>query len=476
MSSSLSIFVSGSKKLKEHRLRLKALVNNMNAEYRMKGYPLVLNMFSYVNLGDNQADYDDFIKNKSDIIIFIVEGGMGEKTREEFLLASQAQKKKGSPKMFVFFKEFQEKTPEIEAVEQLVSENSDSYYIEYSNLEDLEYKVKERLMHEIEERVHATTAPKKRMTLLRVWGILSVLAIGLLLFGLLRQTDKVTLLFIGGGSAVNCLEEYEGIGDVYRYDNSICLAVPTKTAWPIISTEVFTPHSIKGKRNSKLFYPVCLSAMDAEESEFLNMSSKSQFVNKGSVLAVHIGEDNLMLYVKKSYHNSIIDGRDTISAKELADFLYDVSKEHVRIFTTEVGSGTLTYYQKTLAPYDITISKEFLGELVDKFTDLTPKSKIRGDETPYIMLGSRYYYAKEVYAEGDCRSLCIVDENGNTITKSIFLYFAGYYSDGGSYYWIPDEMAEFLYKLNPEYQNVIKRNRIPRQNEQVVVLLNDYIK
>ena len=475
MNTTLSVFVSGSKRLKEHRLRLKALVNNLNGEYRMKGYPLTLNMFSYVNLGDNQADYDDFIENKSDIVIFVIEDGMGEKTKEEFLVASQAQKKKGSPKSLVFLKEFQQKTPGIEEVERLISENSDSYYIEYSNLEDLEFKVRERLVHEIEERVQPKVAPKKKTTALIVWAIISVLAIGLLLFELLRQSDKVTLLFIGGGSAVTCLQEYDGIGDVYHYDNSICLAVPTKAAWPIISTEVFIPHSLKGKRNTNLFYPVCLSAMGAEEFEFLNMSSKSQFVSKGSILAVHIGEDDLVLYVKKSYQDSLIDGRDTINTDELAAFLRDVSTQQVRIFTTEVGSGTLTYYQSVLAPYDITLSKESLGELVDKFTDLTPKSKIRADETPYIMLGSHYYYAKEVYEEGDCRAICVVDENHNKIEKPIFLYFAGYCSDGGSSFWIPDEMAEFLYKLNPKFRNVIKKNRIPRQNEQVVVLLNDYL-
>lgn len=476
MNTTLSIFVSGSKKLKEHRLRLKALVNNLNGEYRMKGYPLTLNMFSYVNIGDNQADYDDFIENKSDIVIFIVEDGMGEKTKEEFLVASQAQKKKGSPKTLVFLKEFQQKPPEIEEVEHLISENSDSYYIEYSNLEDLEFKVRERLIHEIEERVHPDGSSKKKTKALAVLAILSLLAVGFLGFKLFHQSKQVTLLFIGGGSAVNCLEKYDGIGDVYKYENSICIAVPTKTSWPIISTEVFNPHSIKGRRNSKLFFPVSLSAMGAEESEFLNMSNKSQFINKGAILAMHIGEDNLTLYVKKNYSNSIIDDRDTISTEELATFLTDIAmKQEVRIFTTEVGSGTLTYYQKHLNPYGVIISKKTLGELVDKFTDLSPKSKIRADETPYIMLGSRYYYAKEVYEEGDCRAICIVDENHNIIAKPIYLYFAGHCLDGGSSFWIPDEMVEFLCKLNPEFRNVIKNNRIPRQNEQVMVLLNDYL-
>ena len=36
MKSTITIFVSGSKSLKEHRLRLKALVNNINGENRLK--------------------------------------------------------------------------------------------------------------------------------------------------------------------------------------------------------------------------------------------------------------------------------------------------------------------------------------------------------------------------------------------------------------------------------------------------------
>lgn len=476
MKSSLSIFVSGSKKLKEHRLRLKALVNNLNGENRMKGYPVALNMYSYVNLGDNQADYDDFIQNKSDIVIFIVEDKMGDKTREEFLLASKAQKKKGSPKILVFMREFQERTPEIAEVEQLISDNTDSYYIDYSNLEDLEYKVKERLTQEVEERVAGTVAsPKKKMRALKVWALLATLAAAFLFFKTMGSTDDATLLFIGGGSAVNCLEEYDGIGNLYQYDNSICIAVPTKTSWPIITSEVIHHHGIKNSGNSKPFYPICLSAMSAEEADFLNMSNHDQFVSKGAVLALHLGEDSLTLYVKKTFTNSIIDGRDSINTRELADFLCDSTTQQLRIFTTEAGSGTLTFYQKSLAPYGLTISKEAFGERADKFTDLTPKSKIISDETPYIMLGSRYYVANEVYDEGDCRAIRITDENGVAIKKSIYLYFAGYYDDGGASFLIPAEMTDFLCKVNPKFKAIIKNNRLPRKNEKVIVDLNEYL-
>ncbi len=479
--SSITIFVSGSKKLKEHRLRLKALVNNLNGEYRMKGYHITLNMFSYVNLGDSQADYDEFIKNKSDIVIFLVEDRMGEKTKEEFLLASKAQKGRGKPKLLVFIREFQERTPEIEEVEKIVSDNSDSYYVDYSNLEDLENKVKERLNQEVNMLIdEGGVSLKKKLTVLKAWvwfmTLVLVILSALTFWIASSRKDDVTLLFIGGGSAVRCMaEKFPEVGNVYEYDNSICIAVPTSTSWPIITAEVMQHHAAKESKVSKPFYPVCMSAMEADESNFLKMSSRSQFINKGSILSYKLGDDDLTLYVKKSYHHELIDGKDSIGVEDLAAFIKSVSEQNVMIFTTEVGSGTLTNYQRILNPYGIIISKETLGEHVDKFTDLTPKSKIRRDETPYIMLGSHYYVAVEAYEEGDCRPLVVLDEERKTVTKTNYLYFVGYNEDGGRSFWIPDAMVELLKKIDKRFEGIIKDNRIPRDNETVIVSLDSYL-
>ena len=477
----ISIFVSGAKRLKEQRMSLKVLANDMNGEYRKKGIDIIINMYSYLNFGDNQKEYDDFIKNKADIVMFILEDTIGDKTREEFLLASETFKKEGAPKTYVFLKEFKEKTPEIEGIEQLVNEHSSSYYIEYSNLEDLVAKVRRRLQQDVNERLEKQNAtPERKIKRLTLWSLFSTIALaGLLLFtifGYAAKDSDVTLLFIGGGSAVHCLEEdYPSVGNVYDYPHSICVAVPTSTSWPIVSSDVMHHHAAKGGHDTKQFYPVCLSAMEADESKFLMMSSANQFTGKGSILSFFLGDDYLAVYVKKTYHNDLIDGKDSISTPELAEFLHSLSNQDVMIFTTDEGSGTLTYYQKYLNPYGVSISKEALGENVDKFSDLTPKSKIRRDESPYIMLGSRYYVAREVYDEGDCRAIIVVDENRKTVSKSIYLYFAGYYEDNGASYWIPDEMVELLKKIDPRFEGVIKNNRIPRQNERVIVSLNQYL-
>ena len=481
MKSSITIFVSGSKSLKVQRTRLKALANNINAENRLKGKKISLNMFSYQNLGDNQSEYDDFIKNQSDVIFFLIEDHIGDKTRDELILASQSFKKTGTPRMYIFLKEFNERTPEIEEAERLINEYCDTYYIEYSNLDDLETKVKERLLQEIDKiEMSSGVSPKMKIKKLRVGLIVSLVTVLLLMsvmaWQFLSKKDDVTLLFIGGGSALNCLLEKDGVRNGDLYEQSITLPIPTKASWPIVSNEYVYQHAVRNDSKKKLYYPISLSAMEAYEEDFLKMASKEQFVNKCSILGLHLGDDALTVYIKKTYSHRLIDGKDKLSTQELASFIQEIANKDFMIYTTDEGSGTYTYYKKYLEPYGVDLSKKYLGKHQERFTDMTPKSKIRKDETPYIMLGSRYYVAKEVYDEGDCRPLSIVDEDGNAISKPIYLYFAGYNTDGGEAFWIPKEMKELLIQINPKFNDVIKDNKLPRDNETVIVVLNQYLK
>ncbi len=475
MKTSITIFVSGAKRLREHRMRLKALANNMNAENRLKGKKISLNMFSYMNLGDNQADYNDFIENQADIVLYIIEDRIGDKTRDEFILASKSFRKTGTPRMYVFLKEHETKTDEIREVEQLVNEHCDSYYIEYSNLEDLETKVKERLNQEIDKlEGNSSQSPKKKIRGLRIGLIASIMAIILLLFALVGKND-VTMLLVGGGSALNCLTEYEGVRESHFLDDAINLPVPTKASWPIISGEFLHQHALRSNDNGKRFYPIALSAMEATDEDFLMMANKEQFTSKCSVLGLHLGEDTLTIYVKKNYQNPIIDGKTSITTRELASFIRDVTGTNIALYTTDEGSGTLTYYRRFLEPYGVDISKSTLGNQIERFSDQTPKSKIRKDETPYIMFGSRYYVAKEVYKSGDCRAISITREDGTAISKPIYLYFAGYNTDNGTCYQIPGKMTTLLKQINPEFGNIIKHDKLPRDNERVIVYMDQYL-
>jgi len=482
MKQTITIFVSGAKRLKEHRMRLKVLANDMNGEYRKKGQDVSINMYSYLNLGDDQKEYDDFIKHKSDIVFFLIEYTIGEKTRDEFLLASEAFKKTGSPKIYVFLKEFKERTEDIEYIENLVNTNSSSYYIEYANLDDLVSKVKRRLQEDVAERLDKlNVSPEKKLRKFKYWAVGATLAclslIGYGIYSAISKSDDVLLLFVGGGSAVNCLKSNcEAIGDVYHYQNAISIGVPTSAAWSLVSAEILHHHALKSERVQVPFFPVCLSAKEAKEADFLKMCDRDQFVKKGSVLSAKIGEDRLMIYVKKSMDNQFVNGRDSIDVEDLSGLIRLALENDYYIFSTQEGSGTLLSYREILSPYGVEITPAAMGSHLQWFSQQTPSSNIRHNEQPYILLGSEYYVSQGVYEEGDCRGLVVVDKNKQSSKKPVYMYFAGYnHGEGGSSFWIPDEMVEFLKKLNPKYGDVIKDNQLPRRNEVVIVPLDDYL-
>lgn len=150
----ISIFIAGAKNLKEQRLRLKALANDLNSKYGRQKWKVSLHMNSYENYGDRQDEYNEFITNQADLVIFVFEERVGPKTEEEFLLAANANKQRGHPKIISFVRASDERTPEIEHIEQLVTNATGTYYVDYLNLEDLISKAKDRIDAFVETRVN----------------------------------------------------------------------------------------------------------------------------------------------------------------------------------------------------------------------------------------------------------------------------------------------------------------------------------
>ena len=141
----LSVFVAGAKNLQPLRLRLKALANDLNNEYKRNGWDIAVNMVSYENFGDEQKIYNKFIAEEADLILFLLEDRIGPKTEEEYRLAVEMQKKNGHPEHCVFLNEFDARTDEIDHIEELMSATSNKYYVSYKNPEDLLFKAKTRI-------------------------------------------------------------------------------------------------------------------------------------------------------------------------------------------------------------------------------------------------------------------------------------------------------------------------------------------
>ena len=190
----IKIFIAGAKNLRTQRLRMKALVNDLNTKYSNEGIHVAINMFSYENFEERQSAYDNFIKEKADMVIFIVDERIGEKTEGELRLACETYKEKGKPEVIVFLHSFSEKTPEIEHTESVVNSISDKYYVDYNNTEDLLFKAKDR----IDSFVKGSTSLKKRT---KLWmkggykwlGLLVILLLNVMIFILASSPNKMVL-------------------------------------------------------------------------------------------------------------------------------------------------------------------------------------------------------------------------------------------------------------------------------------------
>ena len=95
----IHIFVAGAKDLKQQRTALKALGNDINAEFEHSGNDTSLSIRTYENFGENQEEYNTYIQDKADLIIFVLEGKIGPYTEKEFLVAHQQLKLKKHPQI-----------------------------------------------------------------------------------------------------------------------------------------------------------------------------------------------------------------------------------------------------------------------------------------------------------------------------------------------------------------------------------------
>ena len=158
----ISIFIAGAKNLKEQRLELKAMTNDLNSKYNRLKWKVSINTNSYENFGDRQEEYNDFIKVQADLVIFVIKERIGKKTEEEYILATDAYRQNGHPEIITFVHVFDERTAEIEHIEQLISRSTDLYYVDYTNTEDLLAKAKERINVFVEKRIKQRKDLKKK--------------------------------------------------------------------------------------------------------------------------------------------------------------------------------------------------------------------------------------------------------------------------------------------------------------------------
>lgn len=139
----LRVFIAGAKKLKLERLLLREQLSKLSNRFNLDIRTVTFEDFQTSLTGKEkgrQEDYNRFIKEKADIVIFVFSSIAGRITEEEFDVAYNSFQINNRPEIFVYVKKqffiFDRRLRNIK--ERFFSENRE-YYIEYKNEDNLSY-------------------------------------------------------------------------------------------------------------------------------------------------------------------------------------------------------------------------------------------------------------------------------------------------------------------------------------------------
>lgn len=142
------VFIAGAKKLNGERALLREQLSKVANTKNMDIRSLTFEDFATSLTGRDrgrQADYNKFIEEEADIVVFIFDSTAGEITEEEFNVAYNSLIKSGTPNIFVYvrkrnriFELFLNRR--LRDIKKRVFNYHQEYYVEYRNHDELRYK------------------------------------------------------------------------------------------------------------------------------------------------------------------------------------------------------------------------------------------------------------------------------------------------------------------------------------------------
>lgn len=441
----INIFIAGSKTLTNYREKLIIWANGKNYDYRRRGECLQINVYSFKEVGDDQDVYNTVITEMSDIILFVVEGFIGEKTKEELTKAKEEFNQKKRPEIWFFTNH-----AEANVITYLEGALGRKYSVDFDSAEDLVNKVNIRLDNyvgkiknsecEAHETIGKTASPKW-------WGKVAVICLVFLFAGLgigkycgssmcftEEKMESPMLLIAGGGSVANFIEGQSGtlIPTLADYPNGFFLHLPTKSAWKMLVEEVVS------LQDTRRYYPICISAAEATDNDFCSAQiSRQMFLDSAIVVSCKLGEDSLAVYTPKGC-KFLKDNAECLYTNHIsvAQLKHLIESKEMNVFSTSLESGTRAGYCQVL-----NIDNEKLNEyLAGQFSEYSPVSSVSKDNKPYLLLGSQYYQMNAV--RDDVLRLTV----DSKFVKPLMIYFMAY-RVSHDIYKIPKETIDFIHRL-----------------------------
>lgn len=142
------VFIAGAKKLNAERALLREQLSKVANAKNMDIRSLTFEDFATSLTGRNrgrQADYNKFIEEEANIVVFIFDSTAGEITEEEFNVAYNSLIKSGTPNIFVYVRKRNRiieffMNRRLRDIKKKVFNYHQEYYVEYRNHDELRYK------------------------------------------------------------------------------------------------------------------------------------------------------------------------------------------------------------------------------------------------------------------------------------------------------------------------------------------------
>jgi DNA-binding transcriptional regulator YhcF (GntR family) len=152
-----NIFFAGAKALQAERDMFSHEISILQTDWKEKG--IEISSFSYQNFvhelteKPKQEIYNDFIRNYTDAIIFVLSGNVGGITREEFDVAYDAFRRAGRPKIFVYSKTTDVPNEDILNIRKRIDEIK-QYWQDYTDNNNLRLLIKNDLTVRIIQKMY----------------------------------------------------------------------------------------------------------------------------------------------------------------------------------------------------------------------------------------------------------------------------------------------------------------------------------
>lgn len=136
----IKCFIAGSKTLMAERNTMRVVVSNMY--HNWKSFNFLIEVYSFDNFEHtmsekgHQEEYNQFIANEADLVLFLFDNTVGDKTLQELDTAIDSYKKNKRPKIIIYVKKHDHYSPVIEELRNRLKKE-DVYWVDYMNIEHL---------------------------------------------------------------------------------------------------------------------------------------------------------------------------------------------------------------------------------------------------------------------------------------------------------------------------------------------------